>query len=70
MLQMFEIDDRDPFTCWIFQNIFLLNKYHLNGSFDIRLLQSNTIFKQRNNYEVSFDLNFCMKYFTTPNPEI
>ena len=33
----------------------------------MKLLQSSTIFKQKNNYEVSCDQNFYMKYFTTPN---
>ena len=32
----------------------------------VKLLQSSTIFKQKN-HEVSYDLNFCIKFFTTPN---
>ena len=33
----------------------------------IKLLRSSTIFKQRNNHEVSCDQDFCVKIFTTPN---
>ena len=32
----------------------------------MKLLQSSTIFKQKNDHEVSCDQNFCMKFFTTP----
>ena len=33
----------------------------------MKLLQSSTIFKQRNNREVYCDYNFFMKIFTTSN---
>ena len=33
----------------------------------MKLVQSNTISKQKINDEVSCDINFCMKFFTTSN---
>ena len=33
----------------------------------MKLLQSNVIFKQKKNHEVSCDYNFCMEIFTTHN---
>lgn len=35
----------------------------------MRLLQSGTVFKQRNNLKVSSNLNFWMKFFATPNSQ-
>ena len=34
------------------------------------LLQSSTIFKQKNNREKFCDYNLCMKFFITPNSKI
>ena len=33
----------------------------------MKLLQSSTTFKQKNNHEVSCDQDLCMKLFTTPD---
>ena len=33
----------------------------------MKLLQSSTFFKQKNNHEVSYDINFCLEFFTTAN---
>ena len=33
----------------------------------MKILQSRTILKQRNNHEVFYDYNFCIKFFTAPN---
>ena len=55
MLQLFEIDDTSTFTCWLFQNIFMKHVSFKPFYWYIKLLQSSTIFKQRNSYEVSSD---------------
>ena len=35
----------------------------------MKQLQSSTIFKQRNNRELSYNLNFRLNFFTTPNSQ-
>ena len=51
-----------------FSTIFFIKRASLKRIYlYMKLLQSSTIFKQKNYHEVSYDQNFCMKFFTTPN---
>ena len=53
MLQLFENGDTSPFTCWFF-TIFFIKRASLKGfCLYMKLLQSSTLFKQKNNHEVS-----------------
>ena len=67
MLQLFEIDDKSHLHD-AFSKIFLIKHVSLKPFYSyIKLLQSSTIFKQRDNPNVSFKENFCLKFFITPN---
>lgn len=67
MSEMFRIDNTRPFTCClILKKDFLKDFSFKQFYWYIKLLQSSTIFKQRNNYKLSCDQNFSMKIFTTP----
>ena len=51
-----------------FFTIFTIKRASLKRSYlCIKLLQSSSIFKQKNNHEVPCEQNFCMKFFTTHN---
>ena len=51
-----------------FSQYFWLNEYHLNDSIYIwNCCNQAQSFKQKNNYEVSCDKNFCINFFTTPS---
>ena len=50
------------FTIYFFKRA-SLKRFYLY----MKLLQSSTILKQKNNHEVSYDKNFFVKVFTTPN---
>ena len=55
-----------------FSNYSTKSKYYFKILFYLymKLLQSSTISKERNNHEVSCDKKFCIKFFTAPNPNI
>ena len=51
-----------------FFTIFFIKRVSLKRFYlYMKLLQSSTISKQKNNHKVSCDYNFCIKFFTTPN---
>lgn len=67
--------DNDMIQASIYISVFLRyllsNMFNFDNSIDVlKLLQSCVIFKQGNNHEVSFDENFWIEFFTTPNSKI